>query len=192
MKRKKYALISTFNKEKIEQLCEILNKHKINIISTKSTSIYIKKCGFQCYSIDKFTKFKEILDGRVKTLHPKIHASLLYQRNKVKHKKQFSELNFPIIDFVIVNLYPFHELQKNSLNIDKCIEMIDIGGPALLRSAAKNYNSVTAIGDINDYKLFIDNINKNNGVTTYKFRKKMAAKVFEITSSYDFIISNWM
>ena len=192
MKRKKYALISTFNKEKIEQLCEILKKYKINIISTKSTSIYIKKYGFQCQPIDKFTQFKEILDGRVKTLHPKIHASLLYKRNKAIHRKQFSELNFPTIDFVFVNLYPFYEFQKKSTNIDECVEMIDIGGPALLRSAAKNYNSITVISDINDYKLFIDNINKNNGATTRTFRKKMAAKVFEITSNYDFIISNWI
>ena len=171
MKRKKYALISTFNKEKIEQLCEILKKYKINIISTKSTAIYIKKYGFQCQPIDKFTQFKEILDGRVKTLHPKIHASLLYKRNKAIHRKQFSELNFPTIDFVFVNLYPFYEFQKKSTNIDECVEMIDIGGPALLRSAAKNYNSITVISDINDYKLFIDNINKNNGATTHTFSR---------------------
>ena len=190
MKRKSYALISTFDKEKIEQLCEALTKYKINIISTESTSIYIKKYGFKCHSVSKFTKFKEILDGRVKTLHPKIHASLLFNRDKKNHKKQFNELGFPTIDFLIVNLYPFPPLQKKLLNFNNYIEMIDIGGPALLRSAAKNYNSVTVISDKSDYNLLIDNLNKNNGSTTLRFRQKMAAKAFAVTSSYDFIISN--
>ena len=181
-----------FNKENIEKICQTLLKHNINIIATGSTSTYIKKSGYKCYHISHFIKFKEILDGRVKTLHPKIHASILFKRKNKKHIKEFKKLNFPEIDFVIVNPYPFQEMQNKSSDSNKIIEMIDIGGLALLRSAAKNFHYVSAICNINDYKEFIDILNKNNGKTNLNFRKKMAAKVFEITSNYDSMIGNWI
>jgi len=190
--KKKYALISVFNKEKIEKICQTLLNHNINIIATGSTATYIKKSGYKCYSINYFTKFKEILDGRVKTLHPNIHASILFKRKNKKHIKEFKKLNFPEIDFVIVNPYPFQEMQNKSSDSNKIIEMIDIGGLALLRSAAKNFHYVSTICNINDYKEFIDILNKNNGKTNLNFRKKMAAKVFEITSNYDSMIGNWI
>ena len=151
MKKKRFALISVYNKEKIECICDTFKKNNIQIISTGSTANYIQKIGFKCSKVSDFTKFEEILDGRVKTLHPLIHASLLFDRNNKKHINKFNNLHFPIIDFVIINLYPF----ENKLNI----EMIDIGGPALLRSAAKNYQSVTAICNENQYEKFITNMN---------------------------------
>ena len=106
---KKYALISIYNKINLAYLCKNLKKHNINFISTGSTYKKIKSLGFKCQEISSLTKFKEILDGRVKTLHPKIHASLLFKRNIPKHLATFKKLNFPIIDFVIVNLYPFEK-----------------------------------------------------------------------------------
>ena len=190
--KKKYALISLYNKENIEQICNALIKYKINIIATNSTSTYINKCGFKCYRLDNFTKFHEILDGRVKTLHPKIHASILFDRQDISHIKKIKKMSFPIIDFVIVNLYPFKKFSNNTANFKKSIEMIDVGGVTLLRSASKNYNFVTPICDVNDYKKFILNLKKNVGKTSLQFRKKMAAKTFETTSNYDSLIFKWM
>ena len=182
MKKKKFALISVYNKKNIEWICDLFKKNGIQIISTGSTANYIKKIGFKCFKVSDFTKFKEILDGRVKTLHPLIHASLLFDRHNNKHIKKFNYLHFPIIDFVIVNLYPFDGIRRKNKDNKKYIEMIDIGGPALLRSAAKNYHSVTAICDVNHYKDLISNMNSYSGQTSINFRKKMASKVFELTS----------
>ena len=191
MNKRKYALISLFDKTNLTLLCKILNKHNIRIISTGATSKEIKKLGFECKSVSTLTKFPEILNGRVKTLHPKIHSSLLYKRKNKSHAQTFKKLNFPKIDFLIVNLYPFEKAIKNNINYDECLEMIDIGGPALLRSAAKNFESLTAICNIKDYPKFINNLEKNNGETTILFRKKMAQKIFYQTSLYDKEISNW-
>ena len=191
MNKKKYALISVFDKKNLFSICQILNKYNIVLISTGSTAKEIRKKGFRCKLLSDLTKFPEILDGRVKTLHPKIHASLLYDRSKKSHLTIFKKLNFPIIDFVVVNLYPFEKVIKSTQHLEKCIEMIDIGGPTMLRSAAKNFNSLTTISSISDYKKFIQNMNKNKGETSLQFRAKMAQKVFSRMSKYDNIISNW-
>ena len=186
-----YALISVFDKINLNIVCKIFKKNNIKIISTGSTSKYIKKIGYKCISVSYLTKFKEILDGRVKTIHPKIHASLLYKRSDKNHNKSFKKLNFPTINFVIVNLYPFEKtIKSNKNNNDKAIEMIDIGGPALLRSAAKNYKYVTTISNPSDYKNLIHNM-KQKGRTTLDFRRKMASKVFSTTANYDATISKW-
>ena len=146
--------------------------------------------GFKCIDISKITKFKEMLDGRIKTINPLIYASLLYLRKNKKHKKQFLSLKIPEISIVIVNLYPFKKY-KNNNEIDNTIEMIDIGGPSLLRAASKNFESITSIIDTNDYKKLIKNIQKNNGLTDINFRRRMAQKVFKTTSNYDRIIEKW-
>ena len=172
MKTTKYALISVYNKKNIKLICKFFKINNIKIISTGSTAKYIKKIGFKCFTISHFTKFEELLDGRVKRLQTYIYASILYDRTNKKHDKQFSILKFPIIDFVIVNLYPFGEIIKNNSDEKKCIEMIDIGGPALLRAASKNYKSVTAICDPLDYRNLINNIKEHAGKTTVSFRKK--------------------
>ena len=191
MTKLKYALVSVYNKNKLKFLCSILKKNKIRIISTGSTSKKIKSLGYQCQKVESLTNFKEILDGRVKTLHPKIHASLLFNRKNKKHSKEFNNLKFPNISFVIVNLYPF-ETKLNKKNFKNLIEFIDIGGNTLLRSAAKNFEHVTAVCDIEDYKLLNKNLNENNSNTTLNFRKKMAGKIFRLTSKYDGLISNWI
>ena len=146
--------------------------------------------GFQSTDIAKITKFREMFDGRVKTLNPLIYASLLYVRDDKKQKKQFLNLKIPEIDLVIINLYPFEKFYK-SRKKNEVIEMIDIGGPSLLRAASKNYKFVTPIMNLEDYPRLIKNIEKNNGKTDIIFRKKMAYKVFKETSRYDRIISKW-
>ena len=192
MIKRNFSLISVYNKSDIEKICDLFKKSNIEIISTGSTAKYIKKIGYNCYEVSHFTKFKEILDGRVKTLHPSVHASLLFDRKNKNHSNLFNKLNFPEINFVIVNLYPFEETAMTTSNKQKCIDMIDIGGVSLLRSAAKNFHYVTTISNIDDYPVFIKNFKKNFGKTSLTFRKKMAAKVFGLTSSYDYLISNWI
>ena len=146
--------------------------------------------GFKCTDISTITKFKEMFGGRVKTLNPLIYSSLLYQRDNIDHKKQFLSLRIPEIDIVVVNLYPFEEYSTKS-DISKIIEMIDIGGPSLLRAASKNFKFITPIINIDDYKSLVVNLKKNNGITDISFRKKMANKVFNQTSRYDKIIYSW-
>ena len=191
IKMKKYALVSLYNKNNIEYLCSILQKHKINIISTGQTSVYIKKYGYCCTNISRLTNFKEILSGRVKTLHPNIHASLLFDRNNLNHLNDFKLLKFPKIDYVIVDLYPFDKIFFQKVSFNQSIELIDIGGVSMLRSAAKNFKYITAISNINDYKNLERNLNSNFGSTSIEFRKRMAAKVFEKTSLYDSFINKW-
>ena len=188
-KIKSFALISVFDKSKLDFLCDFFKKNQIGIISSGSTSKKIRSLGYNCFEISKLTKFNEVLDGRVKTLHPNIYISLLHNRENHDHKKTFKNTNFPIIDFVIVNLYPFSKY-KNNKNYN-AIEMIDIGGPTLLRAAAKNFESVTPIISPSDYTLLTKNIEKNSGTTDLVFRKKMAAKTFKKISKYDQNIYYW-
>ena len=147
--------------------------------------------GFKCKDVSKITKYKEMFDGRVKTINPLIYSSLLYKRENEFHKKQFLKLKIPEIDIVIVNLYPFHKYLKRKDTNSK-IEMIDIGGPSLLRASGKNFRYITPIMDVKDYKKLVSNLKKNNGVTDLSFRKKMACKIYKGTSTYDKIISDWL
>tara|TARA_B100000963_G_C22477548_1_gene603101 strand:- start:125 stop:724 length:600 start_codon:yes stop_codon:yes gene_type:complete len=188
---KKFALVSVFDKKKLKYLCSNLIKNNYHLISSGSTSDKIRSMGLKCIDISKITKFREMLDGRVKTLNPLIYASLLYIRDNEKHSKQFLKLNFPEIELVIVNFYPFKNYIKNR-KANKIIEMIDIGGPSLLRAASKNYKFITPIISPKDYTKLINNIKKNNGQTDISFRKKMACKVFKETSKYDKVIFEWL
>ena len=189
--KKKFALISVFEKKNLKYLCSNLNKFNYNFISSGSTGNKIRGLGFRCKDISKLTNFKEMFGGRVKTLNPLIYSSLLYIRDDKVHRRQFQLLNMPEIDIVVVNLYPFRK-SLNKQNDDQIIEMIDIGGPSLLRAAGKNFKYITPIVDIMDYKKLISNLNKNSGKTDITFRKKMALKVFKETAQYDKIISNWL
>lgn len=189
--KKKYALISVYDKNKLKYLCSNLIKNNYHLISTGSTGDKIRSMGFKSTDISKITNFKEMFDGRVKTINPLIYASLLYVRDNKKHKKQFLKLNIPKINIIVVNLYPFEKFSK-SRKIDKAIDMIDIGGPSLLRAASKNYKFITPIISTSDYSNLINNIKKNHGDTDINFRKRMAYKVFNETSRYDKIISKWL
>ncbi len=184
------ALISVYDKTSLKEICSTLTKFNIGIISTGATSKKIKSLGFNCKEISNLTKFKEILDGRVKTLDSKIHSSILFKRNNITHTKAFKKLNFPKIDFVIVNFYPFSKISDKESAATK-IEMIDIGGPSIIRSASKNYEYVTTISKKKYYKSLIKELENNNGKTTLTFRKKMAKLNFKLTSEYDLLIYNW-
>ena len=191
MKKIKKALISVSEKKELRLLLKNLSKFKIELISSGGTYKKIKKLGFKCIEISKYTGFSEILDGRVKTLHPKIHAGILSKRNKKTHKKDLKKNNFSEIDLVVTNFYPFEKILKKTNNHEKIIENIDIGGPAMVRGAAKNYNDVTVITNPIYYENLIKELKKNHGSTTLNFRKKMSEIAFSETAYYDALISNY-
>ena len=192
MKKIKRALISLSNKDNLKKLLSTLSEYKIDIISTGNTYKQIKKLKFKSTEISKYTQFKEILDGRVKTLHPKIHSGILSVRNKKKHKKDLLKNNFPEIDLVIVNFYPFEQTLYNNNSHSKIIENIDIGGPALVRAAAKNYKDVVVITNPNQYHELINELNVNKGNTSIHFRQKMSEEAFSETAYYDSVVSNYL
>ena len=187
----KNALISLSDKGNLTELLEVLTKFNIKIISSGGTFTAIKKLGFECTELSKYTGFKEMLDGRVKTLHPKIHAGILHDRQNKKHQNEMNEQNFPPIDLIVVNFYPFQKVVTNTASSKNIIENIDIGGPTMVRAAAKNFNNVTIITNKNDYSHLIEEIKKNKGSTTLKFRELMSSKAFGLTAYYDAMIANW-
>ena len=192
MKKKiKTALISLSDKKNLKPLLDILKKNKIKIISSGGTYKEIKRLKFECLEVSKFTNFPEILEGRVKTLHPKIHAGILNKRKKKSHLKDIKTNGFENIDLIIVNFYPFENTIKKTRNHKKIIENIDIGGPAMVRSAAKNYNDVTVITSSDKYEELIQELNKFKGSTSLKFREKLSRIAFSETAYYDSVISSY-
>ena len=191
MKKIKTALISVSDKSNLKPLLQILKKNNIKLISSGGTYKIIKSLKFNCLEVSKFTDSNEILDGRVKTLHPKIHAGILNKRNNRSHLKDIKNNNFENIDLVIVNFYPFKKILSETKNHNKIIENIDIGGPSMVRSAAKNYNDVTVITSKNQYADLIEQLKINSGSTTLKFREKMSQVAFSETAFYDSVISKY-
>ena len=187
----KTALISVSDKESLISILKLLKKFNIKIISSGGTYASIKRLGYQCTELSKYTGFKEMLDGRVKTLHPKIHAGILHDRRNKKHQNEMSKQNFPAIDLIIVNFYPFQKIVLNSKNPKNIIENIDVGGPTMVRAAAKNFNNVTIITNKKDYSSLIEELENHKGKTTLKFRELMSAKAFGLTAYYDSMIANW-
>ena len=191
MKKIKSALISVSDKSNLKPLLQILKNNNIKLISSGGTFKEIKKLKFKCSEVSDFTGFNEILDGRIKTLHPKIHAGILNKRNNKSHIKDLKKNNFENIDLVIVNFYPFEKILEKSKNHERIIENIDIGGPAMVRAAAKNYNDVTVITAIEQYSEFINELKVNKGNTSLSFRKKMSQLAFTETAYYDSVISSY-
>ena len=191
MKKIKTALISLSDKKNLKFLLENLKKYNIKLISSGGTFKEIKRLKFKCLEVSKFTGSEEILQGRVKTLHPKIHAGILNKRNDKNHLKDMKENDYQNIDLVIVNFYPFDKTLEQTNNHKKIIENIDIGGPTLVRAAAKNYNDVTVINSSENYQNLINELKKNNGATSLKFREKMAQLTFTETAYYDSVISTY-
>ena len=187
----KNALISVSNKENLTTLLKTLKKFNINVISSGGTYISIKKLGYQCIELSKYTGFKEMLDGRVKTLHPKIHAGILHDRQNKKHKSEMSKKKFPALDLIIVNFYPFQKIVTNTNNPKQIIENIDIGGPTMVRAAAKNFKNVSIVTNSKDYKSLIKELETYKGKTSLKFRELMSSKAFGLTAYYDAMIANW-
>ena len=191
MKKIKSALISVSDKSNLKPVLQTLKKNNIKIISSGGTFKKIKKLKFKCLEVSEFTGSNEILGGRVKTLHPKIHAGILNKRNDKSHQNDLRINNFENIDLVIVNFYPFCQTIKKTNNHNKIIENIDIGGPTMVRAAAKNFNDVTIITSPNQYSELISQLKSYKGSTTLEFRKKMSQEAFSETAYYDSVISNY-
>ena len=188
----KKAIISLSDKSEIKLLLKTLKKYKINILSSGGTSKEIKKLGYKCTDVSKYTKTDEILGGRVKTLHPKLYAGILNKRDNKNHKKELKKNNYDEIDLIIVNFYPFEETLKRTKNHNKLVENIDIGGPTLVRAAAKNYKYTTVLTSPHQYKEFILDLEKNRGSTSLELRKKLSQEAFNLTAYYDSVISEYL
>ena len=188
----KRVLVSVYEKKNIELLIPFFIKENIEVYSTGGTYKHLKTLStkLKLTEISTLTNFPEILDGRVKTLHPNVHAGILAKKNNI-HKKELAKLNIKFFDMVIVNLYPFEETIMNKKNsFDDCIEQIDIGGPTLLRAAAKNFQNVIILSNPEQIRLFSNQISKTNSVSL-NTRKKLAGEAFKTTAYYESVIDNW-
>ena len=188
---KKRALISVSDKRNLIDFAQFLESKGYELISTGGTFKHLKDAGLAPIQIDEVTDFPEMLDGRVKTLHPKVHGGLLAVRDNDEHMKTVQDYGIGLIDMVIVNLYPFFENATKNISLDEKVEFIDIGGPSMLRSAAKNFKSVTVITNVEDYERAQLEI-EQTGDTTLETRKVLAGKVFNLTSAYDAAISKML
>ncbi|MEI4802437.1 bifunctional phosphoribosylaminoimidazolecarboxamide formyltransferase/IMP cyclohydrolase [Bacillus sp. NPDC077411] len=189
---KKRALVSVSNKAGVVEFVKGLLEQGIEVISTGGTKKLLEENGLQVIGISEVTGFPEIMDGRVKTLHPNIHGGLLAVRDNETHMSQMNELDIQPIDFVVVNLYPFKEtIAKPDVTFADAIENIDIGGPTMIRSAAKNHEFVTVVVDPTDYDVVLAEL-KESGEVSKEAKRKLAAKVFRHTAAYDALISNYL
>jgi phosphoribosylaminoimidazolecarboxamide formyltransferase/IMP cyclohydrolase len=188
----KRALISVSDKTGIVDLAKVLKEYGVEIISTGGTAKTLKEAGISVVDVSDVTGFPEMLDGRVKTLHPKIHGGLLALRDKKEHMEQLQKYGINVIDMVVVNLYPFTKtISRPDVKLEDAIENIDIGGPSMIRSAAKNFNSVIVIVNPKFYPLVIEELKKNNGAVSEELRKKMMIEAFKHTYDYDRNIYNF-
>ncbi|MDD2580266.1 MAG: bifunctional phosphoribosylaminoimidazolecarboxamide formyltransferase/IMP cyclohydrolase, partial [Eubacteriales bacterium] len=188
----KRAIISVSDKTGIVPLARELSDLGIEIVSTGGTAKQLNEAGIPVIPIDQVTGYPECLDGRVKTLHPRIHGGILAMRDHPDHMQTLRELEITPIDLVVINLYPFREtVQKPDATLADCIENIDIGGPGMLRAAAKNYRDVTVMTDPADYEPVLSQL-RENGQTTESLRFELACKVFEHTAAYDALIAGYL
>ena len=192
MKKIERAIISLTDKSGIEDFARELADLGVEILSTGGTAAKIREAGIPVMDVSEFTGFPEMLDGRVKTLHPKVHGGILNQRDNEQHQQQCAEHGLKNIDLIAVNLYAFEKTVADpNCSLADAIENIDIGGPTMLRAAAKNFHDVTVIVDPSDYPQVLAEM-KEHGNTTLKTRFRLAAKVFALTSTYDTAISKWL
>ena len=192
MKKIERAIISLTDKSGIEKFAQDLTDLGVEILSTGGTAAKIRAAGIEVMDVSEFTGFPEMLDGRVKTLHPMVHGGILNQRANEKHQQQCGEYGLKNIDLIVVNLYAFEKTVADlHCTLGDAIENIDIGGPTMLRAAAKNFHDVTVIVDPADYPQVLAEM-KEHGNTTLKTRFRLAAKVFSLTSTYDTAISRWL
>ena len=184
----KTALVSLSDKSNLDQLIEFLVNQEVKIISTGGTYNAIKEITDEVLEVSEFTGFDEMMDGRVKTLHPKIHAGILARREA--DIEVLADRGFEVIDIVIVNLYPFQETIASNCSFEEAIEKIDIGGPTMIRAAAKNFKDVAVVTDPNDYSRLIQEWETQGGIS-YTFRKKLSQKVFQLMTEYNASIANY-
>ncbi|HEU4839139.1 MAG TPA: bifunctional phosphoribosylaminoimidazolecarboxamide formyltransferase/IMP cyclohydrolase [Micavibrio sp.] len=187
----KRALISVSDKTGLVDFAKGLSKYGVEILSTGGTYKAIKDAGLAVKEVSEHTGFPEMMDGRVKTLHPKVHGGILSVRDNADHKKAQEDHHIGDIDLVVVNLYPFAATVAKGADYDTCIENIDIGGPAMVRSAAKNHAFVAIVTDPADYETVLEEMNANSGATNFALRKKLAARAYAHTAAYDSAISAW-
>ncbi len=187
------ALISVSDKSGIVAFAKELSRFNVHFLSTGGTAKTLRESGLTIMDVSDYTGFPEMMDGRVKTLHPKIHGGLLGLRANPEHIRLMHEHHIEPIDMVVINLYPFEKtIAKSGTTFQEAIENIDIGGPAMLRSAAKNFESVTVVTDPADYEAVLDDMRKNNGVVSLETNYRLAVKVFEKTNRYDGLIADYL
>lgn len=186
----KRALVSVYDKSGLSEFAQALHQSGVEIVSTGSTATTIEKSGVPVIRVEELTGFPESLDGRVKTLHPVIHAGILADLRLATHQEQLHQLNIAPFDLVVVSLYPFVETVKSGASVDQCIEQIDIGGPSMIRGAAKNHQSVAVVSSIHQYPFIIEAL--KNGGTTIEQRQELALSAFRNTASYDIAVASWL
>ncbi len=193
MAKIKRAIISVTDKSGVQEFAKALQDMGVEIVSTGGTARVIREAGVDVKDVSELTGFPEMMDGRVKTLHPKVHGGILAIRDNPEHMAQMKENGIPEIDLVVVNLYAFEKtVAKDGVTLAEAIENIDIGGPTLLRSSAKNFKYVTVVVDPADYSKVLEEMKENDGATTLKTRFELAKKVFATTSAYDTAITKYL
>ncbi|MDB5563446.1 MAG: phosphoribosylaminoimidazolecarboxamide formyltransferase/IMP cyclohydrolase, partial [Tardiphaga sp.] len=185
------ALLSVSDKTGLIEFARALAAHGIDLVSTGGTAKAIAAAGLKVSDVSDLTGFPEMMDGRVKTLHPKVHGGLLAIRDNAEHAQAMKDHGIAPIDLLVVNLYPFEATVEKGASYEDCIENIDIGGPAMIRAAAKNHDDVAVVVEPDDYQSVLDELATNNGATTLTLRRRLAAKAYARTAAYDAAISNW-
>lgn len=193
MPKIKRAIISVSNKKGVIEFAKALHSLGVEILSTGGTAKAMRDAGVKVKDVSDYTGFPEMLDGRLKTLHPKVHGGLLARRDKPKDMEDIKEYGIELIDMIVVNLYPFEEtIAKPNVKFAEAIENIDIGGPTMLRSASKNFKDVAVVTDNNDFDNVIKEMKAGKGDLSYKTRLELARKVFRLTSKYDNAIADYL
>src|SRR5580704_18819762 len=191
LRRVTRALISVSDKTGVVDFARALAGHGVELVSTGGTRKTLSDAGLTVLDVSDLTGFPEMMDGRVKTLHPAVHGGLLAVRDNAAHIEAMRAHKIRPIDLLVVNLYPFEETTARGADFADCIENIDIGGPAMIRAAAKNHEDVAVLVDAADYGVLLDELAQHSGMTTLKLRRRLAAKAFARTAAYDASIANW-
>lgn len=187
------VLISVSDKTGVVDFAKALSEYGVTFLSTGGTAKILREAGLNVTDVSDYTGFPEMMDGRVKTLHPKVHGALLGLRENAEHVAKMKEHAIEPIDMVVVNLYPFKQaIAKPGCTLEEAIENIDIGGPSMLRSAAKNFSHVSVVIDPDDYEHVLEDMKNSNGEVSYKTNFKLAVKVYKTTSEYDAMIAAYL
>jgi phosphoribosylaminoimidazolecarboxamide formyltransferase/IMP cyclohydrolase len=186
------AIVSVSDKANLSELALCLKEFNVEILSTGGTKRYLDGIGVNPIEVSSYTGFPEIMDGRVKTLHPKVHGGILNIRDNAEHQAAMQAHNIKHIDMIVVNLYPFKAVISKGCTFEDAIENIDIGGPSMIRAAAKNFKFVTVVVDPEDYPKIIESMKTHKGETTEELRFDLARKVFYLTADYDKAIYNYL
>ena len=185
------ALLSVSDKSGLIDFARALAGHGVELVSTGGTAKAIADAGLKVRDVSELTGFPEMMDGRVKTLHPKVHGGLLAIRDNAAHAQAMEAHGIAPIDLLVVNLYPFEATVEKGADFEECIENIDIGGPAMIRAAAKNHDDVVVVVEASDYQAVLEELAAHKGTTTLRLRRRLAAKAYARTAAYDAAISNW-